>query len=353
MTQHHLAGPHLSEVASPFVSIVIPTFNGGRRLEETIKSCMMIKGVPLEILLIDDGSTDGTPDRIQEKFPSVKQHRLLRSSGTGCTGRNVGLAVARGRYVKFLDHDDLIQPRGFLAECQEALSSDADIVMSRWGVVPIDARGRFQKGQLKLLTPPEPSRLIEAILQAEPTPFTAAALYKRSYVGSDQWDPKATMIDDFDWFCRMVFKGGKVCRITCISYFWCLHSASIQGRSQADASLYQKLTFARYRTYAKLEQSLRSSSQLTLPRRRMLARRYYDVLRCFARYDAKECWEILARIKRLDPTFRVDASCELDGRALAIIHAVGLPMFLLGYGIVQRLRDAGLRRPSAWARDRG
>lgn len=332
--------PISSESYVPFVSIIIPTFNGGRRLEQVLKSCLTIKTVPLEILLIDDGSTDGTPDRIQKQFPSIKQHRLLHSSGSGSIGRNVGLAMARGLYVKFLDHDDLIQPRGFLAECQEALRSDADIVMSRWGVVQIDASGRFQKGQLKLLTPPEPHRLIDAIMLGESTPFTAAALYKRSFIGSDQWDAKATMIDDFDWFCRMAIKAGKVSRVDSISYFWCLHPSSIQGRSKRDASLYQKLTFARYRTYSKLEQSLQTSGRLTLPQRQMLVRRYYDVLRCFARYDARQCLAILRQMKRLDRDFCVDASCEPDARSRAVIHAFGLPAFLVGYGALQRLRDA-------------
>lgn len=355
-----------SAAAAPLVSIIIPTFNGGSRLEQTLKSCLMIANVAVEILLIDDGSTDGTPDRISKRFPSIQQHRLPQSSGSGSAARNAGLAMARGDYVKFLDHDDLIQPRGFQLECEEALRSGADIVISRWGVVEIDRRGRFDPGSLKLLTPPDPKRLIEAILLGETTPFTAAALYKRSFVGADQWDANATMIDDFDWFCRQAIKGGNVSRIDSISYFWCLHPGSIQGRSRSDASLYRKLTFARYRTYAKLEQSLQSNGQLTLPRRQLLARRYYDVLRCFARYDSRQCWEIVAKIKRLDPDFDVDASCEPDPRSRRLIHAIGLPMALLGYGAVQRFRDgirhrqvglrswlASLKRPSIQARDRG
>jgi glycosyltransferase involved in cell wall biosynthesis len=361
-----LERPVPTQAVVPFVSIVIPTFNGGNRLEQTLKSCLMIKGVPLEILLVDDGSTDGTPERIRMKFPSVKQLRLPCSSGSGSKGRNLGLEKAQGRYIKFLDHDDLIQPRGFKAECQEALRSDADIVMSRWGVVRIDQGGRFQENHLKLFTPPDPSRLIEAILLGESTPFTAAALYKRSFLGRDQWDAGATMIDDFDWFCRMAIKGGKVSRIDAISYFWCLHDSSIQGRSHRDASIYQKLTFARYRTYAKIEQSLLHAGGLTLPRRRMLARRYYDFLRCFARYDAKQCGVILGQIHRLDPAFHVDASCESDLRSVELIHAFGLPTFLIGYGVLQRLRDVALklrdgarpllypfRRPEVQAPDRG
>lgn len=349
----------------PFASIIIPTFNGGSRLEAVLKSCLMIKGVAIEILLIDDGSTDGTPERIKIKFPSVKQHRLLRNSGSGSIGRNLGLAHAIGRYVKFLDHDDLIQPRGFKCECQEAMKSDADIVMSRWGVARIDEKGRFLSEDRRIFSPPDPSRLIEAILLGESTPYTAAALYKRSFLGGEQWDEAATMIDDFDWFCRLAIKGGHIRRVDSVSYFWCLHPASIQGRSHQDASIYKKLTLARYRTYEKLEKALQRSGNLTMAHKRLLAQKYYSFLRCFARYDIRRCWQALAKIKRLDQAFCVNASCEPNAKAIGLIHAVGLPTFLIGYGVWQRFSDAALslakavralrspvRRPAIQARDR-
>ncbi|MFM7642258.1 MAG: glycosyltransferase family 2 protein [Cyanobium sp.] len=365
MNSNHQEASTSKPAVLPFASIIIPTFNGGSRLEAVLKSCLMIKGVAIEILLIDDGSTDGSPERIKIKFPSVKQHRLLRNSGSGSIGRNFGLAKAIGRYVKFLDHDDLIQPRGFKCECQEALRSDADIVMSRWGVARIDEKGRFLSEDRKIFSPPDPRRLVEAILLGESTPYTAAALYKRSFLGGEQWDEAATMIDDFDWFCRLAIKGGDIRRVETLSYFWCLHHASIQGRSHQDASIYQKLTFARYRTYGKIEKALQYSGELTTMRKQLLAQKYYTFLRCFARYDMKSCWQALEKIKRLDQRFSVNASCEPNARAVGLIHAVGLPTFLIGYGVCQRFSDAALnlgeafralrspvRRPAIQARDR-
>ena len=113
--------------SQPFVSIIIPTYNGGTLIEETLSSCLKIRGVSLEIIVIDDGSTDGTPERLTQRFPSIRLHPLTTNSGSGSAGRNAGLSLARGHYVKFLDHDDLIQPRGFKVECQEAMRTDADI----------------------------------------------------------------------------------------------------------------------------------------------------------------------------------------------------------------------------------
>jgi len=328
--------------SQPFVSIIIPTYNGGSLVEETLSSCLKIKGVSLEIIVIDDGSTDGTPERLARRFPSIRLHPLITNSGSGSAGRNAGLSLARGHYVKFLDHDDLIQPRGFKAECEEAMRTDADIVMSRWGVVSIDQKGRFLRDTQRVLTPPDPERLPEAILQGESMPYTAAALYKRSFIADELWDANVSIIDDYDWFCRLALKGGQTIKTDTISYFWRLHPNSIQGRSHGEATIYERLTFARCRVYEKIEHHLASLGQLSPSRRQLLVRRYYDCLRCYCPNDR----ELLARMQRLDPTFVVDATCEPDPRALWLIHRIGLPSFLVLYGYTRRLGGAvkGLRR---------
>lgn len=321
---------------TPFVSIIIPTYNGGDLIVETLSSCLKIRDIPVEIIVVDDGSTDGTPDRVAKSFPSIRLHRLIGNSGSGSAGRNAGLSLAKGRYVKFLDHDDLIQPRGFKTECLEAQKTDADIVMSRWGVVSIDAKGRFLKESLRVLTPPDPEHLTDAILRGESMPYTAAALYKRSFIADERWDASVAIIDDYDWFCRLALKGGQTVITDAIAYFWRLHPNSIQGRSHGEATIYERLTFARRRVYEKIEQHLSSLGQLSQPRRQLLVRRYYDCLRCYCPNDR----ELLEHMQHLDPTFVVDAACEPDPRALWLIHQVGLPSFLMLYGFTRRFGGA-------------
>jgi len=324
---------------SPFVSIIIPTYNGGQKLESTLGTCLKIRGIRFEILLIDDGSTDGTPDRIEKRFPAVKLVRLTTNSGSGARGRNIGLDMATGTYVKFLDHDDLIQPKGFKIECQEALQSDADIVISRWGVARINEAGLFDQLDRRVFSPPDPNRLVEAILLGEPTPYTAAALYKRSLILGEKWDANQTMIDDFDWFCRMAIKDCKVVRVGSISYFWRLHSDSFQGRGHHNATIYQDLMFARFSVYEKLEQQLRACHRMNPLREQLLAKRYYQILRCLARFDQANCDRLLEKIYCLDPYFVVDSTCEPDTWALWLIRRVGLSNFLVAYGRLRRLGD--------------
>ena len=103
--------------------------------------------------------------------------------------------------------------------------------------------------------------------------------------------------------------------------------------------MFYDLTSIRYQIYSKIESLLEKRGELTGPRRKMLAKRYYEYLRCFARYDSKKCRSLLTRIHRLDPDFGVDRSCEPDARALWFIQHFGLSVFLLGYGVLCRLAD--------------
>lgn len=324
----------------PLVSIIIPTFNSGSLVEATLASCLKVKGISVEILVIDDGSTDGTPERIRQRHPAVHVHQLEgNSSGSGAAGRNRGLALAKGRYVKFLDHDDLLQPCGLKNECLAALRENADIVMSRWAVVSIQADGRFNKATLREFQPPAPERLIDAILRGESTPYTAAALYKRSYVQAERWDADVAIIDDFDWFCRMAIKGGVICAVASRAYVWRLHPASIQGRSHGSANIYKELIFARCKVYQKLERQLAAQGDLNQARQKLLARRYYDFLRCTARYNFSHHRQLVARINSLDPAFRVDASCESNPSVRWLIQRLGLTPFFGAYAAVRRSLD--------------
>lgn len=89
------------------VSIIIPCFNRERLVGEAIQSALDQDGEP-EIIVVDDGSADGSWEIIKS-FDAI---RGIRSANQGpSAARNIGLAACRGRYVRFLDADDLLPPR--------------------------------------------------------------------------------------------------------------------------------------------------------------------------------------------------------------------------------------------------
>lgn len=93
------------------VSIIIPAYNAEATLEETVKSALSSTYDPIEVIVVDDGSTDQTPG-IAEAFVSVDRRvRLVRRSNGGpYAAFRSGLAVARGEWIARLDADDLWHP---------------------------------------------------------------------------------------------------------------------------------------------------------------------------------------------------------------------------------------------------
>jgi glycosyltransferase involved in cell wall biosynthesis len=90
----------------PLVSVVIPVFNGERYLAESIESVFAQTRDDLELILVDDGSTDGSRE-IAGRYDATL---LLQDRGGPGVARNLGVAHARGKYLAFLDHDDVWVP---------------------------------------------------------------------------------------------------------------------------------------------------------------------------------------------------------------------------------------------------
>lgn len=94
----------------PRVSVIVPTFDGRAWVGATLAAVQAQQGlVAAEIIVVDDGSTDGTPDLVRSAFPQVRV--LHQSRGGVSRARNRGLAEAQGDCVCFLDQDDVWHPR--------------------------------------------------------------------------------------------------------------------------------------------------------------------------------------------------------------------------------------------------
>ena len=102
------------------VSIVIAAHNAVRYLGETLTSATAQRYDPLEIIVVDDGSTDATGDLVREWSQRDSRIRLIRQANAGVgAARNTGIATARGRYIAPLDADDLWDPDKIGAQVAE------------------------------------------------------------------------------------------------------------------------------------------------------------------------------------------------------------------------------------------
>ena len=100
----------------PRVSVIIPTRNRRRHLEEAIESVFAQTYSDYEIIVVDDGSTDGTKDLLAERYRGRPLVCFSQENRGSSAARNVGIRAARGEFLAFLDSDDLWLPRKL--ECQ-------------------------------------------------------------------------------------------------------------------------------------------------------------------------------------------------------------------------------------------
>ena len=94
---------------SPLVSIIIPVYNAEKYLEFTVRSAINQTWINTEILIIDDGSTDGSMT-IAEKFVDNRIKIFRQQNKGSAAARNKGIAESKGDYIQFLDADDLLSP---------------------------------------------------------------------------------------------------------------------------------------------------------------------------------------------------------------------------------------------------
>jgi glycosyltransferase involved in cell wall biosynthesis len=184
-------------VASAQVSVIIPVRNGESYLGEAIASVRRQSRAPLEIVIVDDGSTDGTAAFVETLGSDI---RLIRQPHSGVTvARNRGLRAARGELIAFLDCDDVWTDSKLATQVPILLEhSDIQAVLGHsrrmWTPTPRDGASSGLR-----LTEPELALSLGAALIRRSTFETIGA-----------FDESLLRAEDWDWFLRLRERGALV-----------------------------------------------------------------------------------------------------------------------------------------------
>lgn len=138
---------------TPFFSVVISTYNSEKTIEKTLKSVFNQTYRDFEIVLVDDGSTDNTLSVIQKIRMNNNNNRfkviqLIHNSGIAFS-RNTGISASDGKYIAFLDGDDLWQPNKLRENYKVLLDKKVEWVFSNYNVIDSNYRTigkRHRKG---------------------------------------------------------------------------------------------------------------------------------------------------------------------------------------------------------------
>ncbi len=137
-------------MAEPLVSVIVPTFNRGYCLERTVRSALAQTHRRLEVLVIDDGSTDDTRDVVAALAVDPRVRYIWQENQHVSAARNMGLRHARGAYIAFLDSDDVWMP--WKLELQLAcMEASPEIGMTWTDMDAVDPEGRVTSRLLRTM----------------------------------------------------------------------------------------------------------------------------------------------------------------------------------------------------------
>lgn len=272
---------------TPAVSVIIPVFNRAALVLEAIRSALATS-VPIEVILVDDCSTDDTWAVIQSCSLPIRAIRLPRNSGQS-SARNAGIEVASGDYLKFLDSDDVLVEGHLGRELAAARAMDADIVMSGWGEC-------FPDGKTRIFEAPDLVEPVTDSLLAGCAVPTSAALYRRRK--NWRWDPSLRLRDDWDFFCQAALGAQKIVKIDGTAYWLRAHA----GQRVTTTTMILN-AHAHHAVLHKIEARLAREGLLSEDRKRRLAQYYYKELRVLCLGDREAFEAALRHIDALDPAF--------------------------------------------------
>ena len=122
-------------MVNELVSIITPTYNKSNLLKETIISVLKQTYKNFEHLIIDDGSTDNSRDIVESFKVNRIKYILQDHTGVPAAGRNTGIKIAKGKYIAFLDHDDLWFPQKLEKQIQKFKENKDLLVIASNGIV--------------------------------------------------------------------------------------------------------------------------------------------------------------------------------------------------------------------------
>ena len=189
----------------PKVSVVIPTHNREGLLRVAMESVLAQTFRDFEIIVVDDGSTDGTAKAVRE-FSDGRVRYFHLEHGERSRARNFGLEKARGDYVAFLDDDDVCLPNR-LSSQGDFLSRHPDVGLVGSGCRIIDDEGRTLAVRRPWVSRSEPT-LRMCLSACAFVPPTCAMFRREALEPMDRlFDKSMNLAEDIDFWIRMIHAG--------------------------------------------------------------------------------------------------------------------------------------------------
>ncbi|TVP48461.1 MAG: glycosyltransferase [Gemmatimonadales bacterium] len=314
------------------VSVIIPSWNKQHYIEETIDSALGQQGVGVEVVVVDDGSTDRSVEILKGYGSRILLHCPGENAGAA-RARNIGAALASGTHFMFLDADDVLGEPDTLSSLVGALAGRTDrFAACPWQRLRLDGDDWKRYSPEKPLAPPGGDP-ISAWLGNWYIPTCAILWPRELFEASGGWDPDLAVTNDEELMIRTLLRGASIATVS--------RGEALYRYFESGGTL--STTPSRRLAAHRLESVRRIAGEMAdqglLPRyAHDLGRKYARLSRTYLHPFPDLSIEALSEADRhLDPT-RLEGSPlhRMMARSLGLARKERISRWMAGRGVIRR-----------------
>ena len=292
------------------VSVIIPAYNAVATIGETVRSAINQTWHQLEVIVIDDGSTDDTATMAKD-FGSPSINIISQDNRGASAARNAGLRHAQGEYIQFLDADDILSPAKIELQIKALeRTSKRSLASCSWTHFADEAHNSFGRRE-PVWTVSNPVDWLVMSLGGGGMMQTAAWLTPRSVIDdAGPWDESLSLHDDGEFFSRVLL---------CSDHIEFVPDAIVYYRSRADSLSRRRSRSAiesAYRVCVARDQMLRAVRDDSSSRQ-SVATQYAQFAYEFRSSAPDLTHDALQQIERL----RAEPAPTVGGKAFRALHS--------------------------------
>lgn len=276
------------------ISVIIPCFNAIQTIDAAIKSVLDQDCGNMQVIVVDDGSTDGSGEYVVRKYPEIE---LIASENRGVShARTLGFQHARGDYIQYLDADDKLAPNKINRQVKLLTCSKLDIVYGSWQKFILTTNGEKLVGEVvdrQLSDCPELDLMNDFWC-----PPAAYLLTRQACLKIGGWSLDLPVIQDARYFLDAAINGCTFIRDAELACYY--RTGSAESLSQKNKQRFVRDCYIKSR---QIELLWKQKSKLDEAHIQELVKSYFHVARNSFDSDRALFKEACADLKRLSPNF--------------------------------------------------
>jgi glycosyltransferase involved in cell wall biosynthesis len=284
---------------TPLVSIIIPCFNAERWVGEAIRSALGQSHRPLEVIVIDDGSTDQSLEVIKSFGDKIRWETGPNRGGNAA--RNRGLALSSGKYLQFLDADDYLLPEKIARQVAFLESTAADVVYGDWRHQHHLPDSKVELENIAISG--EHDDILCELLGGWWVAPAAVLARREAILKTEGWDESLKAAQDRDYMISVAMTGARIAyQPGCYSIY------RRYGEVTVSTGNWQRWLENHTRVLDKSLGALQSAGRLAARYRKALARSYFTLAQNYYDRDRNAFERLIVKVVSLEPNFTVSHS---------------------------------------------